>query len=163
MFLNHNEEPVEIKIKCGSTRKFKLVEHTGNELDRYIEKTASKYDEAIEQMRIAQRSIQYGQEIDESVLMKVKDQVAEESASIIAELLIPDDGNERVDGDWVRRNTTRRMREQILLKQNELDGIETIQEQSFLIERGALIAALQVRQARQQKSIPESRELQEEI
>jgi len=152
MFLNHEEEEVEIKTRHGVTRKFKLVEHTCEELDSYIELTASKYDDAIEQMRIAQRSLQYGQTVDSQILFDVKEQIAEHSADIVANLLKDFDGGGPVTASWIRKNTTRKMREKIMNKQNEIDGIETVQDQSFLIERGALIAAIQVRQASLQKT-----------
>lgn len=158
MFLSHQEEPIEIKTKGGITRKFKLVEHTCEEIDAYIEATASNYDSAIEEMRLAQRSLEYGKNVDAEVLFAVKQRVAEHSSNIIAELLNDDDGNGKVTGEWVRKNTTRKMREKILDKQNELDGIETVQDQSFLIERGALIAALQVRQAMLQKEQEQKQE-----
>jgi len=147
MFLSHEEEQVEIKTKSGSTRKFKLIEHTGDELDKYIEQTASRYDEAIETMQLAQKKLQYGQKLDSQLLFKIKEEIAEQSADLIASLLHPDDGLDPVNAAWVRKNTTRRWREKILDRQNELDGLETIKDQAFLIERGALIAALQVRQA----------------
>ena len=155
MFLNHEEELVEIKTKGGITRKFKLIEHTCEELDAYIELTASKYDEAIEQMRIAQRSLNFGQTVDAKTLFEVKEQIAEHSADIVASLLKDFDGSGSVTASWIRKNTTRKMREKIMNKQNEIDGIETVQDQSFLIERGALIAAIQVRQASLQKTTQE--------
>lgn len=155
MFLAHEEEPVEIKTKDGIVRKFKLVEHTGEELDTYIELTASKYDDAIEQMRTAQRALNFGQTVDAQVLFDVKEQIAEHSADIVANLLKDADGGGSVNASWIRRNTTRKMREKIMNKQNEIDGIETVQDQSFLIERGALIAAIQVRQASLQKMTQE--------
>ena len=134
--------------KGGTKRTFLLIEHTGEELDQYIEETSKVYDRAIENLRESQRAINFGHVPDPQeaadLLYKVKEEVAEHSAELIVSLLHPTDGLVSIDSQWIRKNTTRRTREKILNAQNELDGIETVQDQSFLIERQAQLTALQI-------------------
>ena len=154
MLLEIGQEPITWQSRDKTQkRSFILVEHTSEELESYQEKQATKYDSALELLRKTSIDLQYGR-VDQShgdqvldSLRSIKDHVAENSASLIAELLHPTDGESPVDERWVRRNMTRRQREQILDKQDELDGVERIKEQSFLIERSITLTIVQVTQA----------------
>lgn len=153
MILEPAVEPVEFKAKgTGEVRKFTLMEHTGKELDQYIIDSSEIYDTALEKLR----DLGDNSNLTADVLVQIKNEIAEHSSGLIAKLLLPDGGHS-INAEWVYHNLTRRQRGMILDKQNDLNGIETVKDQGFLIERLALTNSLAIRrEAKRLNSIPAS-------
>lgn len=136
MELSFNRENLEIQTRSG-VRKFYLQEHTNEEFDEYLEKSSIVLDRAIAKLRDMSKEFGKGNPVDPEELHLLKKAVAESSSSLVAELLHPDDQPNPlppVTAEWVRGNLSWRMRESIINKQNELDGVETVKDQSFLVE-----------------------------
>lgn len=136
MELSFNRENLEIQTRSG-VRRFYLQEHTNEEFDEYLEKSSIVLDRAIAKLRDMSKEFSSGNHVDPEELHLLKKAVAESSSSLVAELLHPDDQPNPlppVTAEWVRGNLSWRMRESIINKQNELDGVETVKDQSFLVE-----------------------------
>lgn len=137
------EEPVKIKTKDG-VREFKLVEHTTDEFELYLESISITFDRAISKLGEVNKQLVAGQKVlGESDMQEIKDLkevVAKASSEIVAKLLHPADELPKVSSAWVRANLSWKMREQIMDKQNELDGVETVQDQSFLVEKSLMMS-----------------------
>lgn len=136
MDLSFNREKIELATRSGK-RTFYLEEHTNEEFDVYLEESSIVLDRAIARLREISDSLSDGNKPDPEELNFLKAAVAETSSALVAKLLHPADEPAAlppVDAKWVRANLSWRMRESIINKQNELDGVETVKDQSFLVE-----------------------------
>lgn len=131
MEFSFNQEEVVIKTKQG-TRTFRLEEHSNEAFDQYLEQNAILFDRAISKLRDVDRKKSAA---DPDELEAIRMEVTNKSAEMVAQLLIPVDPQTPIDAAWARQNLSWRMREAIINKQNDLDGVEVVKDQSFLVTR----------------------------
>lgn len=165
--LGFEERLVEIKTPNG-VRTFRLQEHTCEQTDQWIMDNSVTYEQAREQLQVLQMDLKRNQDhfedyyqnpdqppplfqfsMTEEQLEIVRQEIAEHSSNVLARCLLPADNLQPVDGKWVRDNLTRKTRERLIQIQNELNGLEEIKsDHGFLLERGILIAKIQISQAK---------------
>jgi len=153
MKLEFNFEPVEITPKGSKTSmKFRLEEHTSEEFDVYMERSSLAADRAISELNLVNdkiRSKDY-QNLDPEKFKELQAVLEDSSLELVASILIPEAGGSRVDSAWVKKNLSWPMREAILNKQNELDGVEKVKDQSFLVQKALRANYLYTKQALEQ-------------